>query len=55
MTGLNCPRRIETKEALNGHLATCDFDTQEIYNDGEETAILEITDVRGGGEASVGW
>ena len=27
---LNCPRRFETKEELNGHLATCEFGTQEL-------------------------
>ena len=30
-------------------MATCEFGTQEIYNNGEETTILELTDVRGGG------
>ena len=49
---LNCPRRFETQDELNGHLATCEYGTQELYNDGEETVIKELVDVRGGGEAN---
>ena len=37
---LNCPRKFENQEQLNGHLAACGFKEQEVFEQGKETKVI---------------